>query len=113
MLARWATRFSDCAHAGHTQGGTSKGQALGFQGLVELLDAEWGAGTAEQVALDQAEGDVTGNAVALDDIPQNGDIDVSLRSRDPIVSSSLVSFRRWRREFSRVGALKFLLSPRR
>ena len=68
-------------------------QALRFQGIVELLDAERGAGISQQVALQPAQGDGIGYGVALDHITENGDIDVALKERAAVAGLEVLSLR--------------------
>jgi hypothetical protein len=77
-------------------------QALGFQGVVEFLDAEWSARAAEQVALEQAEGDGIGDAVPLNDIPQDGDIHVSLKELAAVADCDALGI--WKSAFRQVFA---------
>jgi len=54
-------------------------QTLGFQGIVEFLDAEWGGGISQQMALEPAKRHRIGDGVALDDVAQDGDIHIRLQ----------------------------------
>jgi len=66
------------------------GQPLGFQGIVEFLDAEGRCRVAEQMALEPTLGDGIGNAVALDDVAQDSHIDVALQEWPPVANVDIL-----------------------
>lgn len=70
------------------------GQALGFQRIVEFLDAEGGGGVSEEMTLEPAEGDGIGNATTLDDVAQDGDIDIALQERPAVADVDVLGIRK-------------------
>ncbi len=66
------------------------GQPLGFERVIELLDAEWRGRVSQEMALEPAQRDGIRNAVAFDDVPEHGDIDITLEQRAPVADVELL-----------------------
>lgn len=81
------------------------GEALGFQRIVEFLDAERGGRVSQEMALEPAEGDGIGNGMTLDDVPQDGDIDVALQERPTVAHVDILGVRE--AAFGQIGAEGF------
>ena len=67
--------------------------ALRAQGIVEFLHAERGCRIRQKVALQRTERQRVGDAVALDDIAQDGDVHVGAQQVDAIARRHALRFR--------------------
>ena len=69
------------------------GQALRFQGIIEFLDAERRRRVSEEMPLEPAQGDGIGNVMTLDDVTEDGDIDIPLQQGPAVAAFDLLRLR--------------------